>query len=292
MLNNKEPIFNEENHTYELNGKKLISVTQLLKKHNIAPDYSGVNEKILQAKAERGKLIHKELEEYVKNGKIGFTNEFTEFTDLCEKENIQPKKSEFIVWNDIVAGTVDTYGKIGNDYYMGDFKTTSVFHKKSVAWQLSLYAYLAGIIVNKLICFHFTKNGLKMIEVQPIPLSQIEKLLKCEREGTIYNEQKNEITIKEAGELAALQNVLNELDSRKKEIEERQEKLKQFILEKMEELNIDSIDNDFFTITYYAPSVSNRFDSKTLQKEMPEIYDKFIKKTNVKSYIKIKIKGE
>ena len=35
-------VFNEEEHKYLLDGKELISVTTLMKKHGLSPDYSGV----------------------------------------------------------------------------------------------------------------------------------------------------------------------------------------------------------------------------------------------------------
>ena len=55
-------LFDEKTHTYTDDGKHLISVTQLMKKHGLAPDYSGVSESVLGAKAQRGTLIHKEIE--------------------------------------------------------------------------------------------------------------------------------------------------------------------------------------------------------------------------------------
>ena len=65
-------IFNEKNHTYinEETNKNLISVTQLLEKHGISPSYENMksNEKlskVLKSKADIGKLIHSEIEEYV-----------------------------------------------------------------------------------------------------------------------------------------------------------------------------------------------------------------------------------
>jgi len=63
--------FNKKTHKYTLvdsKGKKisdLISVTQLLKKHEISPDYSQVDEETLNAKARRGTVIHEELEKYI-----------------------------------------------------------------------------------------------------------------------------------------------------------------------------------------------------------------------------------
>ena len=45
--------FDAEKHEYFDGEKRLISVTQLLRKHGLAPDYSGVSDAVLNAKAER-----------------------------------------------------------------------------------------------------------------------------------------------------------------------------------------------------------------------------------------------
>ena len=58
-------IFNEDKHEYTLDGKKLISVTQLMSKYGLAPDYSNVDPEVLKRKAQRGTLIHKEIEDYL-----------------------------------------------------------------------------------------------------------------------------------------------------------------------------------------------------------------------------------
>ena len=55
--------FNEELHQYTLDDKVLISVTQLMKKHNLSPkmnDDVEIVKKRIQSKASRGTLIHKE----------------------------------------------------------------------------------------------------------------------------------------------------------------------------------------------------------------------------------------
>ena len=44
------------------------------------------------------------------------------------------------------------------------------------------------------------------------------------------------------------------------------------------------------TITYVAASVRSSVDSKKLLKDYPEIYSEVIKKSNVKSSIRIKLK--
>lgn len=45
--------FEEATHVYTINGElATTSTTQLLHKHKLAPDYSGVDEKVLKRKAE------------------------------------------------------------------------------------------------------------------------------------------------------------------------------------------------------------------------------------------------
>ena len=59
--------FDEQTHTYtNEKGKVLISVTQLLKLAGISPNYDFVNEEVLKAAADKGSLIHKEIEDYIK----------------------------------------------------------------------------------------------------------------------------------------------------------------------------------------------------------------------------------
>ena len=51
--------FDKNKHEYTLDGRPLISVTQLMKKHGLSPDYSAVDPEVLFAAAERGTLIHR-----------------------------------------------------------------------------------------------------------------------------------------------------------------------------------------------------------------------------------------
>jgi len=84
--------FNEESHTYTLNGKTLPSVTKLLDDGT----YNGVDPAILQKACDRGHEIHKELEMYFKEGKLGDTREFYEAISLI-KENEKLLKEPSII---------------------------------------------------------------------------------------------------------------------------------------------------------------------------------------------------
>ena len=55
--------FEEQGHVYTVNGDiATISVTELLGKHGLAPDYSGVDKAKLRDAASKGKAVHKDLE--------------------------------------------------------------------------------------------------------------------------------------------------------------------------------------------------------------------------------------
>ena len=165
--------FNEEKHEYTLDGKKLISVTQLMQKHNLAPSYAGVSTDVLNAKAERGSLIHKEIEDYIKNKEIGFTPEMALFKEHVEQNKIDVLESEYRVNNDIVAGTIDLVFIVNDVLYIADIKTTYQLHQEAVSWQLSIYGYLYWYnhdLQNKELAkldyeqtygqaFHFNKEG-------------------------------------------------------------------------------------------------------------------------------------
>ena len=81
--------YNEEWHTYRLDGKIIPSVTRLLDDGS----YLNVDPKILESAQIRGTLIHKEIENYLKHQIKGYTDEFYEFLDIYtnNKEKFEEK---------------------------------------------------------------------------------------------------------------------------------------------------------------------------------------------------------
>lgn len=288
--------FNKKNHTYTLikdNGEKinLVSVTTLLKKHEITPDYSNVNENVLKAKAERGSVIHEELEQYINHKKLGFTNELENFIKACKKHNILPSKSEFMVWNDEIAGTVDVAGIIDGQTFLGDFKTTTTLHREAVAWQLSLYAYLMNEKFDKFLCIHFPdEDTCNIVEIKPIEKEEIERLLECERNCELFQKKTLELDTVSCEKILTIQQELKTLDDRKKELEKAESELKQMLIEKMEETGVKSIDNEYFKITYVAPTTRETIDSARIKKELPEIAEQYVKTSAIKASVRITLK--
>ena len=75
-----------------------------------------------------------------------------------------------------------------------------------------------------------------------------------------------------------------------KEIKEKEDDLKQAILNEMESKGIVKIDTDDLTINYIASADRETFDSKLFREDHADLYDEYIKFTPVKSSIRIKLK--
>lgn len=73
-----EVTFDEDWHCYKLGDKILPSVTRILDNG----EYIDVDPEILEYACEKGRIIHKEIENYLKQGKFGFTKEFYDFLDI------------------------------------------------------------------------------------------------------------------------------------------------------------------------------------------------------------------
>lgn len=141
-----ELTFDEEWHTYRVNGKIIPSVTRLLDDGS----YTNVDPEILKRACERGTLIHKEIETYLKNDLKGFTDEFYEFLNIYTTEH---KKFE--------------------EKAIFDVKTYAVASKKNkekCLKQEKMYAeaieYLTGEKIDKFYMIHLPKNKKgKLIEL-------------------------------------------------------------------------------------------------------------------------------
>lgn len=75
-----------------------------------------------------------------------------------------------------------------------------------------------------------------------------------------------------------------------KKLKEMQDNYKEQLLKVMEENDILKIEIPELTITRKAPTTRETLDSKALKEDMPEIYDEYVKISDVKGSITIKLK--
>ncbi len=288
--------FREESHEYFLDGKKLISVTQLMRKHGLAPSYDSVPSEVLAAKAARGTFVHKEIERYIKDGEIGFTTELTEFITHTSLNAVKVLASELMVYSDVAAGTVDLVLLDDNgEQIVADIKTTATLHKEAVSWQLSIYAYLilqnTGNLIERGQAYHFNAEGeLKVVEIQLKPQAEVERLLECERNGESYTPQGLAVSNATLAELVEVESLIREIEERKKAAEAQALELRAALMAAMEANGVTSFENESLKITYVAETERASIDGARLKKELPEIAAEYTKRSKVKASLRITIK--
>lgn len=127
--------YNHEWHCYKINGKIVPSVTQLLDDGS----YDNVDPDILEQARLKGELVHKEIEEWLTDGKKGYTDELYEFIRLYEENK-----------------------ELFNQKAIFDVKTTSVLNKAKTRKQCEMYAkgveHLTGEVIEKLYAIWLPRN--------------------------------------------------------------------------------------------------------------------------------------
>ena len=186
--------FDDTSHSYLLDDDKLLSgVTELMRKHNLSADYSGIPAARLKAAAEAGTAIHRELQEY-ENGESVFA---TDLIDEYKKLGLRFIESEYPVSDyELVASAIDMVyqGSKPDSVILVDIKCTEKYHRRPLEWQLGIYRTLFErqnpcIKVEGLYCLHIDKTKRRirgLIPVDGVSEEEVDALLEAERSGLIY----------------------------------------------------------------------------------------------------------
>lgn len=175
--------FDEETHTYYVDGKPVESVTQILKK--LFPNkYADVSPEVLKRASERGTQIHRAIEAFCKGFDDG-SDEVKDFKFLRKNYGFIPIENELPVIIDFggktYGGTIDIVMQM-NGMALADIKTTSTLDKDYLVYQLNLYRIGAeqcyDYKIDSLYGIHIRNGKRKLV---PIPIVSEEQLLETMR---------------------------------------------------------------------------------------------------------------
>lgn len=68
--------------------------------------------------------------------------------------------------------------------------------------------------------------------------------------------------------------------------------LRSAIKDAMEKNDVKKFENDYVVITYISPSVRMGLDIAKIKEEEPEVYKKYLKRSPIKSSIRLKVKEQ
>lgn len=290
-------VFDEIEHTYTLDGKKLSGVTALLHRQLFQSKYDGIPKDVMQAAAERGNAIHRQVEMYESFGGEIWDDEVNAYIKLKAKNKFDTVATEWLVSdNEHVASSIDVVFQKGKDLVLCDIKTTSKLDMEYLSWQLSIYKYLLLLDnpkakVKSLIACWLPKEQYgkpKMVEVPEKPMEWVKELIACDARGEQWVNPEAPV-VREESSLSVPVDMVTAIaewlraEQVAKDVKERLKAL-------MEEHGVMKWENEVFTASLTAPTTSTTFDSKAFEKADPETYEKYLKTTERKGSLRIKLK--
>ena len=135
-------------------------------------------------------------------------------------------------------------------------------------------------------------DGMTVIPCEYVGDDKIENLLKAEREGRLISDVDLGVSEEELEDLTELMEEIKVKENELKLMKEKVDKVNEILYGTMEKEGVKTVDRGNLKITYVAPSSRTSVDSKKLEKEEPEIYNKYVKTTTVAGSIKITLMGE
>ena len=305
QLNNSGVLFNREEHTYELNGKFLSGITEMLQRQLFPDEFDGVPEEAIQQAARYGTEVHESIEQFDSFWTNDGTQEVADYIDICTTNGLIHERSEYTVTDGMNwASNIDkVFRKSETVFDLADVKTYGTMtpeKQEKARWQLSIYAYLFETLnpnatVGKLYIIHL-RNKLKkdgttdhianLIEVDRIPSEVCKKLLDTDLAGEQFENPYSTIP----ADIAEREQEIRTLMLQKKEAEERLNELKSEILSRMEETQARSWNTETMKLTRKLPSTRYSFDLNRFKTDHPEFnYDNYMKKSAVGSSLLITV---
>lgn len=319
MLHRSNVKFLETPHEYWLGFDQLVGVTTMLKAM-LPEQYKDVPQSVLMKAAEQGTRLHKlieclfdkeasqEMQEEAKND-----HRVQACLQMFADNGLSHIENEYLVSDDKhIASSIDFVGKRArsrNKVVLGDYKTTSTYHKESVTYQLNVYRVLfermnPEIKVEKLVCFWLPKERYgspQYIEVDFLPDNVIWDMIDCfinHKDWTTYipiDQQNLPANVVNA------QGAILSLLLKRKELEEQVAKIKEYedkLREAMEEYNVKSWDAEGFKATRVDATTRKSFDKDKAKSEDPDGYQNYVeftqryqKETPIKGTIKFTLKS-
>lgn len=296
-LKKSEVLYDDANHQYFYKGRELKGITKMLKKRCFPNMYSHVSEETLNAAAQRGTLIHEQVE-LVASLDIDPSLECVKaFKKFIKDNGYEIVGCEYVIRiGDDHASAIDlVMRKVGGpeeEVEIWDVKSTYSVVKEYVRWQNSIYKYgfeklNENLKVTRICCMWLrddNKRGTicRLIELgEPRPSSDVEKLLLCDKEDTLFEDDENTPYYIINNEVA-----LMDVQERIKNLEKVEQELKATILEGMTKHNVASFKSANFTYSLKEGSERVSLDKDNFNEDDKKIFDALLNRNKKVSITK------
>ena len=304
-LYNSPVLFNEDGHTYTLEGHTLQGVTPIISW--LFPEtYKGIPQSILDNAAQYGGMIHKKIELADSMGIVD-DQVVRDYMELKEQKGVKTLVNEYLVSDERrIASSIDI---VMDNLDLWDVKTTSKVHIPNVTMQLSIYAWLfeeqnPGLKSGDLYCCWLPKpqygkaDLIKLNRVSADICKEIVQMWCCGADPlqarailaqTGFQMEKQRTVGEVPISMLDLMDELITISDTKKQLEEREKAIKDVLLQQMSDAGADKWANDLIEVTRKGAYERTSIDSTRLKKEQPDLFERFKKVTKVAESITYKV---
>lgn len=100
----------------------------------------------------------------------------------------------------------------------------------------------------------------------------------------------NEIILQNNQMDVEIEKKIVKIEKQMAKLKAEQDALRKMLLDEMEKRNLIKVETDKLVISYVAPTDRESFDSKQFRTDNPDLYDKYVKISPVKSSVRVKVK--
>lgn len=277
-------VFDQEHHTYTLDGKTLQGVTPIVA-WMFPETYGNVSGDVLEKAAERGSFIHENIE---LADALGVTTdqcpEAREYIRLRDEWGLKAAANEYLITDGHdIASSIDI---VFDDLSLADIKCTSKVHYDNVRLQLSIYAYLfekmnAGKKVKRLLVIWLPKEQYgkpAIIEVERVGMEDVKNVLASYLAGEDNSKyqalfgKKNALQLVEQSMVMEITNI----ETRIADLTKRQKELREGLRQAMEQHGVTKWETDYFKVSLSKDTVTKRFDAKRYQMEHKDLCEDYM----------------
>ena len=295
-------LFNEEEHSYLLDGKELSGITGMLQRQLFPDEFDGIPKHLIQGAADYGAGVHLSCEDFDKNWINDGTQEVIDYIQLCKDYGLVHECSEYTVTDGANwASKIDKVYRVSEDTFsLGDIKTygqmTPVKLEKA-RWQLSIYAFFFELMnrkakIDKLFVIRL-RNKMKkdgsfdhikeIIFVNRIPSDICKELLDCDFRGERFI---NPFDMPD--EYRSQEETIRNLIQTKAVIEEQLANIKAKILADMEAQGVKTWATETMRLIRKSPTTRSSFNLPAFKSDHPELeYESYMKVSPVAGSLQI-----
>lgn len=297
-LKNSGVDFDQDAHTYSLNGNVLQGITGMLSRQLFPHKYAGISQKVMENAAARGSMIHEQIELYDANIISEANNqELLNYIKIKSDNNLVTIANEYLVTDAVFfASAIDLVFANGKNIVLTDIKTTYKLDKEYVRWQLSIYAYFfelqnPDLKVSELRALWLRGEKYEYTLLERIPNEVIIRLLDSEKTGTLFS---NPFELTQSGnypiQVIQAEKALADIENEFKALKENKDAIMSGLLDLMKEHNIKSYKGQTLTLSRKDASTRESIDISLLKEKYPEIYEECKKISSVKESLTLKLK--